>query len=86
VIIGLNRIFDHSGKQYHLQVEDLGVDQAHFEVRVYEGGTVLLNKRVSYKELLDQKLPREDQETKLHALMEKSLVTVEAAISRGRLT
>jgi hypothetical protein len=85
MIIGLNRVFEHEGKQYHLQVEDLGIDSASFEVRVYEGGTVLLNKRVSYSELMSEGLPREEQEHTLRALMEKALHTAEAAIARGRL-
>ncbi|MBN2370384.1 MAG: hypothetical protein JXO72_07845 [Vicinamibacteria bacterium] len=84
MIIGLNRVFEHGGKQYHLQIEDMGLENAGFEVRVYEGGTVLLNKRVSYEELLAQGLPREEQEQKLRSLMDKALHTVEAAISRGR--
>jgi hypothetical protein len=85
MIVGLNRIFEHEGKQYHLQAEDLGVEQASFEVRVYEGGSVRFNKRFSYQDLLSQNLVREEQDLKLHSLMEKSLQTVEAAISRGRL-
>jgi hypothetical protein len=41
VISGVNRDYDHGGKQYHLQAEDLGVEQGCFEIRVYDGGTVL---------------------------------------------
>ena len=41
MIVGVNRVYDHGGKQYHLQAEDLGVEQAVFEIRVYDGGTVL---------------------------------------------
>ena len=36
VIVGVNRVFEHEGKQYHIQAEDLGVEQACFEVRVYD--------------------------------------------------
>ena len=31
---------DHGGRQYHLQIEDLGVESAEFEVRVYVEGSV----------------------------------------------
>ena len=37
-----------SGREYHIQAEDLGVEQAVFEVRVYDGGAVLWHKRVPY--------------------------------------
>jgi hypothetical protein len=85
MIIGLNRIYPHAGHEYHIQAEDLGVEQAAFEVRVYEQGTVLWRKRVVYADVLEQKLPKTEQEEALRSLMEKTVHTVEAAISKGKL-
>jgi len=86
VIVGVNRVYEHQGKQYHIQAEDLGLEQACFEVRVYDGGTVLWRKRLPYAEILEKKLPRLEQDESLRALMEKTLHTVQAAIAKGKLT
>jgi hypothetical protein len=85
MIVGVNRVYEHAGRQYHLQAEDLGVEQGCFEVRVYDGGSVLWRKRLPYAEILEQKLPRLEQDESLRALMEKTLHTVEAAIAKGKL-
>jgi hypothetical protein len=86
VIVGLNRILSHAGKDYHLQVEDLGVEVAAFDVRVYDGGSIAWRKRVSYADLVQRALPREELERELHAMMEKTLHTLEAAVVKGKLT
>jgi hypothetical protein len=85
VIVGVNRVFPHDGKDYHIQVEDLGQDLASFEVRVYDGGTVLWRKKVAYADIVARALPRLEQEEELRALMEKVLHTVQAAIAKGKL-
>ena len=85
MIVGVNRVFPHDGKNFHIQVEDLGLAQAAFEVRVYDGGTVLWRKRVGYAEILARSLPRLEQDEELRALMEKTLHTVQAAIAKGKL-
>jgi hypothetical protein len=85
VIVGANRVYEHEGRQYHIQAEDLGLEQACFEVRVYDGGTVLWRKRLPYGEILQQNLPRLEQDESLRALMEKTLHTVQAAIAKGKL-
>lgn len=85
MITGVNRVFEHEGRQYHIQTEDLGEKIALFEIRVYVGGTVLWRKRVSYDELARQSLGRQGQEEALRALMEKTLQTVCAAIAKGKL-
>ena len=85
MIVGVNRVFEHEGRSYHLQAEDLGVEQAAFEARVYDGGTILWKKRVAYAELLAQQLPKLEQDDALRALMEKTLHTVQAAIAKGKL-
>jgi len=85
MIVGVNRVFEHSGKEYHLQAEDLGLDDAAFEVRVFDGGTILFKKKVPYGEVLSQNLPKLEQEDALRALMEKTVHTVQAAIAKGKL-
>jgi hypothetical protein len=85
MIVGVNRVYEHDGREFHLQAEDLGVEEACFEVRVYDGGTVLWHKRVPYADVLAQKLPKLEQEESLRALMEKTLHTVQAAIAKGKL-
>ena len=85
MIVGLNRVFTHAGKDYHIQVEDLGVEVGAFEVRVYDGGTVVWRKRVGYADLLAQGLGREERDDQLRTMMDKTLHTVEAAIAKGKL-
>jgi hypothetical protein len=86
MIVGKNRLFEHGGKTYHLQAEDLGTEHASFEVRVYDQGSVLWRKRMPYDEVLAKKLPRIEQEEEVRSLMEKALQTVQAAIAKGKLT
>jgi len=86
VIIGVNRVFQHEGHEYHIQVEDLGTEQASFEARVYDRGTVLWRRRVSYADLVAKGLPKTEQDEALNGLMEKTIHTVQAAIARGKLT
>ncbi len=85
MIVGLNKIFEHNGKQYHIQGEDLGVDDACFEVRVYDGGTVLWHKKIPYREILEKKLPKLEQDESLRAFLEKTLQAVQAGIAKGKL-
>ena len=85
MIIGVNRVFQHEGHEYHVQCEDLGVEQAAFEVRVYDKGTVLWRRRVGYADLLARGLPKTEQDEALNGLMEKTIHTVQAAIARGKL-
>ena len=86
MIGGVNRVYEHGGREYHIQAEDLGVEQAMFEVRVYDGGAVLWRKRLPYAELLAKKRPKAEQDEELRALMEKAIQTVQAAIAKGKLT
>lgn len=85
MIIGANRIVEHEGHAYHVQCEDLGVESANFEVRVYENGTVLWLKRVPYRAVLIRNLPKTEQDEELRTLMEKTIQTVGAAIVKGKL-
>lgn len=83
--MGVNRVYEHGGREFHVQAEDLGVEQKSFEVRVYERGTVLWHKRVPYGEIALQGLSKGDFEEALRALVEKTLHTVEAAIAKGKI-
>jgi hypothetical protein len=85
VITAVNRIYEHGGREYHLQAEDLGEPQCCFEVRVYDRGSVLWLKRITYDDVLAQKLPRLEQDEAVRALMERTLHTVQAAIAKGKL-
>ena len=86
MIGGVNRVYHHEGREYHIQAEDLGVEQAVFEVRVYDGGAVLWHKRLPYAEIVARKLPKAEQDDEVRSLMEKTLHTVQAAIAKGKLT
>ncbi len=85
MIVGTNRVFEHEGKAYHIQVEDLGTEHAVMEARVYDGGTVLWRRRVPYAEILAKGLEKVALEDELRALMDKTLHTVQAAIAKGKL-
>ncbi len=85
MIVGLNLKIEHQGRQFHVQVEDLGEARACFEVRLHEGGGILWSKQVSYQDILGQKLPREQQDDAVRASMEKMLHTAASAVARGKL-
>jgi hypothetical protein len=85
MIVGLNLRVDHEGRQFHLQVEDLGEARACFEVRVHEGGGIVWRKQVGYQDVLDKKLPRAEQDEAIRSSMEKMLHTAATAIARGKL-
>ena len=86
MIGGVNRVYEHGGREYHIQAEDLGAEQGMFEIRVYDGGAVLWHKRLPYTEILEKKLPKLEQDEELRALMDKTMHTVQAAIAKGKLT
>jgi hypothetical protein len=85
MIVGLNLRVDHEGRQYHVQVEDLGEAKACYEVRVHEGGGIRWSKQVSYQDILSQGLPRDQQDDAIRSSMEKMLHTAATAIARGKL-
>lgn len=85
MITGINTVYSHAGIDYHLQVEDLGTKAAVFEVRIYNQGTVVWQKRMSYADLEEQNLSKAEHDQALRAKMEKTLRTVEAAIAKGKI-
>jgi hypothetical protein len=85
MVIGINKICEHDGRKLHIQAEDLGDKVGAFEVRVYDGGSVLFLKRIPYTELMEKQLPKKEHELTLRAMMEKITVTVEAAIAKGKI-
>ena len=85
MITGINTIFEHDGKQYHLQAEDLGEEAAVYEVRVYDEGSVVWMKRMPYGDLQAQDLPKAEYEQALRSQMEKTLRTVGDAIAKGKI-
>ncbi len=84
MIAGINKVFLLEGREFHIQAEDLGLDKACFEIKVYEKGVVLWLKRLPYTKVLEQELPILERNQALKALIDKSIMTIEAAIARGR--
>jgi hypothetical protein len=85
MIVSANRIFEHEGKTYHIQIEDLGTEQAVIEARVYDGGSILWRRRVPYADILAKGLEKLAQDDELRSLMDRTLHTVQAAIAKGKL-
>ena len=85
MITGINTIFEHDGKKYHLQAEDLGDEATAFEVRVYDEGSVVWQKRLPYDDIEAQGLPKPERDQALRTKMEKTLLTVGAAIAKGKI-
>ena len=82
MITGSNRVFEHEGREFHIQVEDLGQGDT-LEVRVYDKGAVLFVKRVPYAEAVAGAPEREEA---IRAFMVKTIQTVSAAIAKGKIT
>ena len=81
MVTGSNRVFEHAGREFHIQVEDLVTGDT-IEVRVYDKGAVLFVKRVPYAEAIAGAPAREDA---IRAFMEKTIQTVSAAIAKGKI-
>jgi hypothetical protein len=86
MITGINRILEHDGRKFHIQCEDLGDEVGAYEIRVYDAGTVLWLKRLSYMDLVEKKLPQHEHEHELRIQMDKTMKTVEAAIVKGKIS
>lgn len=81
MVTGSNRVFEHAGRQFHIQVEDLVAGDS-IEVRVYDKGAVLFVKRFSYADTIAAASSREDA---IRTFMEKTIQTVSAAIAKGKI-
>ena len=81
MLSGSNRVFEHAGRQFHIQVEDLPSGDS-IEVRVYDKGAVLFVKRVGYTEAVAGAPSRDDA---IRTFMEKTIQTVSAAIAKGKI-
>lgn len=81
MVTGSNRVFEHAGREFHIQVEDLPSGDT-VEVRVYDKGAVLFVKRVSYGEAIVGAASRDDA---IRTFMEKTIQTVSAAIAKGKI-
>ena len=81
MVTGSNRVFEHAGREFHVQVEDLAHGDT-IEVRVYDKGAVLFVKRVGYAEAVEGAPARDDA---IRAFMEKTIQTVIAAIAKGKI-
>lgn len=81
MVTGANRVFEHGGRQFHIQVEDLTSGDT-VEVRVYDKGAVLFVKRLPYAEAIAGAPSREDA---IRTFMEKTIQTISAAIAKGKI-
>jgi hypothetical protein len=81
MVTGSNRVFEHAGREFHIQVEDLTSGDT-VEVRVYDKGAVLFVKRLSYAEAIAGAPSREDA---IRTFMEKTIQTISAAIVKGKI-
>ena len=81
MVTGSNRVFEHDGREFHIQVEDLATGDT-VEVRVYDKGAVLFVKRVPYAEAIADAESRDDA---IRTFMEKTIQTVSAAIVKGKI-
>lgn len=82
MVTGTNRIFEHAGREFHIQIEDLASGDT-VEVRVYDKGAVLWVKRMPYGEAIAGAPSRNDA---IRTFMEKTIQTVSAAIVKGKIS
>ena len=81
MVTGANRVFEHAGREFHIQVEDLTSGDT-VEVRVYDKGAVLFVKRLPYAEAIAGAPSREDA---IRTFMENTVQTISAAIVKGKI-
>lgn len=85
MITGINEVFEHDGRELHIQCEDFGSEKASYEVRVYDQGTVLWLKSIAYADIVEKGLGRSEHEHELRLHMNKTVATVKAAIAKGKI-
>lgn len=81
VITGFNTDIEFEGVTYHVQTEDKGLSNAIIMSLVYDRGTILASKRVSYDDLLGIEL---DEEI-LAERLQKQHRLICAAVQAGRI-
>lgn len=84
MIMGVNTSIVHEGHEYHIQCEDLGFKATSFEIRVYDQGNILWQKRVPYQPVPDNPGSPEAVEA-LKEQQGKLVKTVQAAITQGKI-
>ena len=86
MIMGINTSYTFENREYHIQCEDLGEDKGMFELRVYQSGNILWQKRVPYKGKVGGEIGSVERDEALRGMMARLVKTVQAAIQQGKLT
>ena len=81
MIAGFNTDIEFEGTVYHVQTEDKGPPSREIMSLVYDGGTILASKRVSYEDLA----PANFDEKKLEERLGRQHKLMCAAVKAGRL-
>ncbi len=81
MITGFNTDIEFEGVTYHVQTEDKGLAKPVIMSLVYDGGTILASRRVSYEDLIESGFDEKILEGRLNR--QHSLIC--AAIKAGRL-
>ena len=85
MIIGVNTSYTHENREYHIQCEDLGDIQRCLEIRVYNQGDILWQKRIPYAAGIVPELERSQADPLIKEQMGKLVNTVKVAISQNKL-
>lgn len=59
MIGGYNENVEHSGKIYHIQTENLGIDKGIIRTAIYDQGVIVATRQTNYQKLRDKKTPKE---------------------------
>ena len=81
MISGFNTDIDFDGVVYHVQTEDKGLSAKLIVSLVYDGGTILASKRVSYEDLAENDF----DETEITDRLNRQHKLICAAVKAGRL-
>ncbi len=81
MITGFNTDIEFQGVTYHVQTEDKGLAKPVIMTLIYDGGTILASRRVSYEDLIEAGFDEKTLEERLNR--QHSLIC--AAIKAGRI-
>ena len=84
MLAAVNQVFEHEGRQYHINCEDFGFEVRTIAVRILDQGGILWEKVMPYQ-TDKQEDERREAERAVGAQMAKTVQTVRAAIAAGRL-
>ena len=81
----INIMYEHEGRKYDLQAEDMGVDAGSMDLRIYHDGVIVFQRSVSYRGQVSDGASSEEHDRSVRALMIRHIETLKKGIVSGKV-